>query len=535
MSGFNFEDHTDINTEDLNTDLSSVYEPRWKRKQKQRPQSATIDQVMADVMGSSTATCNSMISSCSSSSGPNNSLDQRFIPSRRTSQDMDICKFNLMNNYMEDDDSSNIIGSSGSVSSLESASSSSDKENMHNKILEQRLFDGKKVKDAKILALTEKAPKAPSDWHNNLRVLYSQNKIFPGNGVSQNNNSRKQVTSRHIPQTPEKVLDAPQMIDDYYLNLLDWNANNVLAVSLCESVYLWNGETGEINKLMSCSQQDNYVTSVSWVEDGTYLAIGTNYNDVQIWDVTRSKQIRTMKGHTQRVCSLSWNTFILSSGGKDGKILNHDVRQAKHLITTQSIHQDFEVCGLKWSHDGNQLASGANDNILNIWDKSLLLTQSEIMPKFSLREHVAAVKALAWCPWQANLLASGGGTSDRKMMFWNTQTGTLLNTIDTNSQVCSLIWSKSDREIISSHGFSQNQLCVWKYPSLVKVAELTGHKSRVLHMAQSPDGTTIVSAAGDETLRFWKVFSPIIHADKLTPSEHQSVLATAPRNMRSIR
>jgi cell division cycle protein 20 (cofactor of APC complex) len=37
-------------------------------------------------------------------------------------------------------------------------------------------------------------------------------------------------------------------------------------------------------------------------------------------------------------------------------------------------------------------------------------------------------------------------------------------------------------------------------------AELTGHASRVLHMAMSPDGTTVVSAAGDETLRFWKVF-----------------------------
>jgi len=29
----------------------------------------------------------------------------------------------------------------------------------------------------------------------------------------------------------------------------------------------------------------------------------------------------------------------------------------------------------------------------------------------------------------------------------------------------------------------------------------------VLHMAQSPDGTTVVSAAADETLRFWKCFS----------------------------
>ena len=59
----------------------------------------------------------------------------------------------------------------------------------------------------------------------------------------------------------------------------------------------------------------------------------------------------------------------------------------------------------------------------------------------------------------------------------------------------------------SPTGYSHNQLILWKYPSMVKIAELTGHTSRVLHMAQSPDGTTVVTAAADETLRFWKILS----------------------------
>jgi cell division cycle 20, cofactor of APC complex len=41
-----------------------------------------------------------------------------------------------------------------------------------------------------------------------------------------------------------------------------------------------------------------------------------------------------------------------------------------------------------------------------------------------------------------------------------------------------------------------------------QVKELTGHTKRVLHMAQSPDGQTVVSAAADETLRFWNIFAP---------------------------
>ncbi|KAA8587390.1 hypothetical protein FQN60_016252 [Etheostoma spectabile] len=60
---------------------------------------------------------------------------------------------------------------------------------------------------------------------------------------------------------------------------------------------------------------------------------------------------------------------------------------------------------------------------------------------------------------------------------------------------------------VSTHGYSQNQILVWKYPSLTQVAKLTGHSYRVLYLAVSPDGEAIVTGAGDETLRFWNVFS----------------------------
>jgi cell division cycle 20-like protein 1 (cofactor of APC complex) len=65
------------------------------------------------------------------------------------------------------------------------------------------------------------------------------------------------------------------------------------------------------------------------------------------------------------------------------------------------------------------------------------------------------------------------------------------------SQVCNLLWSKNTDELISTHGYSQNDIVVWKYPGMSKLATLTGHTQRVLYLAVSPDGQSIVTGAGE--------------------------------------
>jgi cell division cycle 20-like protein 1 (cofactor of APC complex) len=60
-----------------------------------------------------------------------------------------------------------------------------------------------------------------------------------------------------------------------------------------------------------------------------------------------------------------------------------------------------------------------------------------------------------------------------------------------------------------------------------KIVDLTGHTSRVLFLSMSPDGETIVTGAGDETLRFWNVFPK-----KDTGSDRSSVLVGDLRDLR---
>ena len=77
---------------------------------------------------------------------------------------------------------------------------------------------------------------------------------------------------------------------------------------------------------------------------------------------------------------------------------------------------------------------------------------------------------------------------------------------------------EQERELLTAHGYSRNQLSLWKYPSLVKVGDLEGHEGRLLGLAQSPDGSLVCSPSADETLRFWRVFTPASPDKALAPS-----------------
>lgn len=83
------------------------------------------------------------------------------------------------------------------------------------------------------------------------------------------------------------------------------------------------------------------------------------------------------------------------------------------------------------------------------------------------------------------------------------------------------MFSKNSEEIVSTHGYSLNEIILWKYPTMQKLQTLTGHSYRVLYLGMSPDGESIVTGAGDETLRFWNMFpssSKTSRNSKLMPS-----------------
>ncbi|CAD2087002.1 cell division cycle protein 20 homolog, putative [Plasmodium vinckei brucechwatti] len=315
---------------------------------------------------------------------------------------------------------------------------------------------------------------------------------------------------RKICSKPYKVLSAPKLADNFYLNLLDWSKRNIIAVGLNEKLYMWNNYTCKkyelfdlsiLNKKKKKKKNDTqkYIAALKWNIFGNYLAVGLSSGVVEIWDIEKCAKIRKYKNHKLRVGSLCWYYNILTTGSRDNTIINCDLRTKDSSYIKYEKHTS-EVCGLQWNYNGKLLASGSNDNSIYIWDNN----KNDFIYHFT--KHKAAVKAISWCPHDHNLLTTGGGSADKKIYFWDINNGECINSINTNSQVSNILWSKNTKELISTHSYTHSQIIIWNYPDLNKISALTDHKLRVLYAALSPDGTSLVSGSPDETIRLWNVF-----------------------------
>lgn len=310
---------------------------------------------------------------------------------------------------------------------------------------------------------------------------------------------------------PSSVLDAPGLRDDYYLNILDWSAQNLLAVALNESIYVWDPSLGTVQLLSHVHGAFDYISSLVFSADGSVLSMASSQGCLSSFDMNGGRKIQDFalkdagRIATMAMCPTgsAGGDNCLTVGSKSGNIFHFDPRNSCRTPVLSLKEHTLEVCGLKRSYDVYQLASGGNDNKVCIWD---LRWPSE--PMWVQEDHLAAVKALDWCPWQSNLLATGSGTADRRIRFWNTMSNTCQREIQCDSQVCGLRWSTNHAEIVSTHGFGTNELALWHYPSMSKITSFKAHESRVLQVAMSPDATTIVTAAANEHLKFWGLFPP---------------------------
>lgn len=138
-------------------------------------------------------------------------------------------------------------------------------------------------------------------------------------------------------------MDAPDLQDDFYLNLVDWSSLNMLSVGLSSCVYLWCAHNSQVIKLCDLNTEQDHVTSVQWAEHGEFLAVGTHKGYLQIWDTKAQKKVHDFHPHIGRIGCLAWNGDVICSGSRDRSIIQRDLRVSGALAEKKLTAHRQEV------------------------------------------------------------------------------------------------------------------------------------------------------------------------------------------------
>lgn len=228
--------------------------------------------------------------------------------------------------------------------------------------------------------------------------------------------------------------------------------------------------TGSMTLLAKVSAHCQQVCGLAWSPDDRFLATGGNDNSCLLFElrdilpsafVAPSFATSSVASSGNRPIHSSPYLAIGTIGGPGipsrSHIVNHLLPSWANTPPTRMSAEIPLLC-----HTGT-LISG--------WGKTSLVPPN--CQKHRLA-HSAAVKAIAFAPWQPSLLATGGGSNDRAIHFFHVRTGVCLATIKVFAQVTSLIWSHSRREIVATFGYAQPEhpfrIAVFSWPSCAQVA-----------------------------------------------------------------
>jgi WD40 repeat protein/serine/threonine protein kinase len=275
---------------------------------------------------------------------------------------------------------------------------------------------------------------------------------------------------------------------------------------------LWNPNTGrEIRSFRHATgKDDRLVIAVCFSPDGRRIATVLGSGAVAVWDVATGDKVRTL-----RVPAGDWrglpraafqpNGEYLAVGAGDAAVRLWNAAGDEPVAVLQG-HEGM-VLDVAFNPDGTQLASTGADRTVRLWD---MQTRS---PLAVLRGHEAGmVYGLAYSP-DGRLIASA--SQDTTVRLWDTATAEVLAILPHGSAVYGVAFSPDGRRLAA--GCADNSIRLWDVTSArraggkesleAEVAELRGHEDYVHAVAWSPDGTRLISASGDGTVRIWDSLS----------------------------
>lgn len=285
-----------------------------------------------------------------------------------------------------------------------------------------------------------------------------------------------------------------EVLDVRFIGNLEGDRYKLVSVGVDKTIGIWqvfnrygNGEPG--------------IYSLAIAPNSNIYATADRDDRIQIWRGNsdgKQQLIRTLPGHDTTISQIKYSPDgqSIASAAWDKTVKLWDAKTGKLIATLK--HQD-SVNTIAFSPDSQTLITGSEDKTLNIWNLQARPTLVK-----TLTEHTDSIKAVTVSP-NERLIASAG--YDNTIKIW-TLGGELLQTIDAHDlAITSLAFTPNSKTLASASW--DNTIKLWSIDNAGKNSRLlhtlTGHQDGVTGIEFNSDGTILASASGDRTIKLWNV------------------------------
>jgi WD40 repeat protein/serine/threonine protein kinase len=285
------------------------------------------------------------------------------------------------------------------------------------------------------------------------------------------------------------------------VNAVAWSPNGgMLAVAKSPfsptgygSVIVFDTHTG-VETRNRLSRHEGDVFSVAWSPDGSRLATGGQDTTVRVWDVSSpwGSELLILRGHQGSVMNVVWspNGNSLASASQDNTVKIWDLRRGETTLPVSVTSRRT----LAWATGSDRLASVRYGNSTPIvWDAA---TGRELL---KLRGHTGPISALKWSP-DGNRLATA--SEDKTARVWDAQSGGELLTLRGHQgPVWDIAWSPTGDRLATAS--DDRTAKVWDIVTGSELLSLRGHQESVETVAWSPKGNELATASWDLSTKGW--------------------------------